>query len=67
MYRIVFTSLCPRTRRLHREHDPWHEHNRLAEDWIGYLQSAGHTKRMTIESTGGDAPAAGFDLGGMVV
>lgn len=67
MYRIVFTSICPRTRRLLREHGPWHEKKRVAEDWRDYRQRAGENKRMTIESISSNGPVASRDLGGMVV
>lgn len=67
MVRIVFASVCPRTRRLHKEHGPWQEQKRVAEGWIIYLRKVGHAKRMTIESVGGEAPTASFDLGDIVV
>jgi len=53
MYRVVFTSVDPRTQILKRECGPWLPRREDAEDWAEYFNSRGHLAPATVEK-GGD-------------
>lgn len=67
MYRIVFTSTDPRTRRMKKECGPWQEKKSVCEYWVSYFEKAGHGPRMVIEASAGAMGKETMDLGGMVV
>lgn len=50
MFRIVFQSVCPRSRKLILEYGPWHPKRKVVQEWLAYFESVRHPAGMLIES-----------------
>ncbi|TFW06772.1 hypothetical protein E4K72_09785 [Oxalobacteraceae bacterium OM1] len=56
MYRLVFRSRSPITRRLHVEYGPWQPDRHLVDKWIAIFEELGRGDSLSVEEQRGEAP-----------
>jgi hypothetical protein len=49
MYRVVFTSVDPRSQLLKKECGPWLPRKEDAEEWASYFNNRGHLAPASVE------------------
>lgn len=55
MYRLVFTSRAPATRRLRVEYGPWQPDKAMIDKWRAFFAERGLAADLSVEEQGHDA------------